>query len=145
MLAQVKVRGNGSDVTDSTPITSRDQLIAWIEGGARPQDQFRIGTEHEKIPFHRIDHSPVPYDGLPARGQGGVRTLLEGLQKRLDWAPVNDRDRTSSDSSMRRAGRGFRLSPAVNSNFPARRSTQSIKPTPSSTAIFRRSKPSPRL
>jgi len=47
------------DVTDSTPITSRDELVAWIAGGARPPEQFRIGTEHEKIPFHRIDRSPV--------------------------------------------------------------------------------------
>jgi glutamate--cysteine ligase len=78
------------DVTDSTPITSRDQLIAWIAGGARPPEQFRIGTEHEKFPFYRIDRSPVPYDGLPLRGKGGIRALLEGMQKRLGWAPVND-------------------------------------------------------
>jgi glutamate--cysteine ligase len=78
------------DVTDSTPITSRDQLIAWIEGGARPPQQFRIGTEHEKFPFYRIDRSPVPYDGLPLRGKGGIRALLDGMQKRLGWAPVND-------------------------------------------------------
>ncbi|MGB6327136.1 MAG: glutamate--cysteine ligase, partial [Methylocella sp.] len=61
------------DVTDSTPITSRDELVAWIAGGARPLEQFRIGTEHEKIPFHRIERSPVPYDGLPARGRVGIR------------------------------------------------------------------------
>src|ERR1700704_3751857 len=78
------------DGTDSTPITSRDQLIAWIEGGARPLEQFRIGTEHEKFPFYRIDRSPVPYDGLPLRGKGGIRALLEGMQKRLGWAPVHD-------------------------------------------------------
>jgi glutamate--cysteine ligase len=81
------------DVTDLTPIASRDQLVAWIEGGARPPEHFRIGTEHEKIPFYRTGGSPVPYDGLPARGQGGIRALLEGMQKRLGWAPVNDRGR----------------------------------------------------
>jgi glutamate--cysteine ligase len=79
------------DVTDSTPITSRDELVAWIAGGARPPEQCRIGTEHEKIPFYRTDRSPVPYEGLPARGQGGIRALLEGLQERLGWVPVNDR------------------------------------------------------
>ncbi len=78
------------DVTDSTPIASRDELIAWIEEGARPPEQFRIGTEHEKIPFYRTGRSPVPYVGLPARGEGGIRALLEGMQKRLGWAPVND-------------------------------------------------------
>ncbi|MDQ6703217.1 MAG: glutamate-cysteine ligase family protein, partial [Pseudomonadota bacterium] len=79
------------DVTDSTPITSRDELVAWIAGGARPPEQFRIGTEHEKIPFYRTGRSPVPYKVLPARGQGGIRALLERLQKRLGWVPVNDR------------------------------------------------------
>ena len=76
------------DVTDSRPITSRDELVNWIAGGARPPEQFRIGTEHEKIPFRRIDRSPVPYEYPPARG--GIRALLEGMQERLGWAPVND-------------------------------------------------------
>jgi glutamate--cysteine ligase len=79
------------DAPDLTPITSRDELVAWIAGGAKPPEQFRIGTEHEKIPFFRTSRSPVPYEGLPARGQGGIRALLEGMQKRLGWAPVNDR------------------------------------------------------
>ncbi|MGH6851209.1 MAG: glutamate--cysteine ligase, partial [Methylocella sp.] len=79
------------DVTDLTPITSRDELVAWIAGGARPPAQFRIGTEHEKIPFFKTGRSPVPYEDL--RGQGGICTLLEGMQKRLGWAVVNGRAR----------------------------------------------------
>jgi glutamate--cysteine ligase len=78
------------DVTDSTPITSRDQLIAWLEAGAKPPEQFRIGTEHEKFPFYRAGRLPVPYEGIPARGLGGIRALLEGMQRKLGWAPVND-------------------------------------------------------
>jgi glutamate--cysteine ligase len=78
------------DVSDTTPITSRDDLVAWVEAGAKSPALFRIGTEHEKIPFYRSGHAPVPYEGLPARGQGGIRTLLEGMQKRLGWAPVSD-------------------------------------------------------
>ncbi len=78
------------DVTDFTPITSRDELVVWIAGGARPPEQFRIGTEHEKIPFYRAGRVPVPYEGLPVRGQAGIRALLEEMQKRLGWAPVND-------------------------------------------------------
>jgi glutamate--cysteine ligase len=76
------------DVTDSTPILLRDELVAWLEAGAKPPAQFRIGTEHEKIPFYRSGHSPVPYEEL--QGQGGIRALLEGMQKRLGWAPVTD-------------------------------------------------------
>src|SRR5450631_2602838 len=78
------------DDTDSSPITSRDELVAWLEAGAKPPAQFRIGTEHEKIPFYQITRSAVPYKGLPARDQGGIRALLEGMQQRLGWAPVTD-------------------------------------------------------
>lgn len=78
------------DVTDLTPITSRDELVAWLEAGSKPAAQFQIGTEHEKIPFYKSSHSPVPYEGVTARGQGGIRTLLEGMQKQLGWDPVMD-------------------------------------------------------
>src|ERR1700736_5781201 len=77
-------------VTDSTPLTTRDELVAWIAGRARAPGQIRIGTGHEKIPFYRTGRSPVPYEDLPTRGQGGIRALLEGMQKRLGWASVND-------------------------------------------------------
>lgn len=78
------------DVSDSTPITSRDELVAWIEAGSKPASQFRVGTEHEKIPFYRADHSAVSYAGEPLRGRGGVRALLEGMQARLGWSPIHD-------------------------------------------------------
>ncbi|MGQ0445231.1 MAG: glutamate--cysteine ligase [Beijerinckiaceae bacterium] len=81
------------DVPDLTPIASRDELVAWIAGGAKPPAQFRIGTEHEKIPFFKTGHTPVPYEGLSARRQGGIRALLEGMQERLGWAKVADRGR----------------------------------------------------
>ena len=32
----------------------------------------------------------MPYEGLPAGGQGGIRALLEAMQKKLGWVPVND-------------------------------------------------------
>ena len=107
------------DGSDLTPIASRDELVAWIAGGAKPPEQFRIGTEHEKIPFYRSGRSPVPYEGLPARGQGGIRALLEGMQKRLGWAPVNDRahiiglfDATSGAGISLEPGGQFELSGA---------------------------------
>jgi glutamate--cysteine ligase len=73
------------DVDDLTPIESRDALVAWLEKGCKPRSAFRIGTEHEKIPFRVKDHRPVPYAG-PA----GIRALLEGLQTMLGWEPILD-------------------------------------------------------
>jgi glutamate--cysteine ligase len=78
------------DVSDTTPITSRDELVVWGESGAKPPHLFRVGTEHEKFPFYRDSHAPVPYAGLPAQNRGGIRALLEGMQKLMGWLPIMD-------------------------------------------------------
>lgn len=76
------------DVSDSTPVGSREELVSWIAAGEKPESRFRIGTEHEKFPFYRDDLAPVPYEGRA--GAGGIRALLEGMQQRLGWEPIVD-------------------------------------------------------
>ncbi|MBX3519469.1 MAG: glutamate--cysteine ligase [Xanthobacteraceae bacterium] len=71
------------DQIDMTPIETRDELVAWIAQGEKPKSEFRVGTEHEKIPFRTADHSPVPYEG-----RRGIRALLEGMQLLLGWEPI---------------------------------------------------------
>jgi glutamate--cysteine ligase len=73
------------DLTDSTPIASRDELVAWMEKGIKPKSSFRIGTEHEKFPFRVGTHQPVPYEG-----PSGINALLLGLQGMLGWEPIID-------------------------------------------------------
>jgi glutamate--cysteine ligase len=75
------------DVVDSEVVESRDALVAWLEAGCKPTGSFRVGTEHEKIPFYRADHSPVPY-----RGERGIRALLEGMRAHLGWDGIEDRE-----------------------------------------------------
>jgi len=76
------------DISDTTPIESRDELVAYLEGGSKPREKFRIGTEHEKFPFRPGTNEPVPYEG--ARG---IEALLKGMQERLGWNPIFDRDK----------------------------------------------------
>ena len=78
------------DVSDETPIASRDELVSWFVAGCKPPSDYRLGTEHEKFPFYRGDLSPVPYDGRPDRGAGGIRSLLEGMQAKTGWSPIED-------------------------------------------------------
>ena len=71
------------DVSDATPIESRDELVAWFEKGNKPPRDYRIGTEHEKFPFYKSSLAPVPY-----AGPRGIRALLEGMQGLLGWEPI---------------------------------------------------------
>ena len=74
------------DVVDSEIVESRDALVAWLEAGCKPAGPFRVGTEHEKIPFYRSGHSPVPY-----AGERGIEALLEGMRAHLGWEPIENR------------------------------------------------------
>jgi glutamate--cysteine ligase len=76
------------DTTDLTPVENRDQLVAWLEKGCKPREQWRIGTEHEKFGFYIADYAPVPYEG-----DRGIRALLEGMRERLGWDPILDEGR----------------------------------------------------
>ena len=75
------------DVSDASPIESRNELLTWISGGEKPKAHWRIGTEHEKIPFYRSDRSPVPY-----AGENGIGALLAGLERESGWEPIRDGD-----------------------------------------------------
>ena len=76
------------DVSDTTPLAGRDDLVGWIEAGCKPPGEHRIGTEHEKVPFYRADRAPVPYEGRD--GIGGIKSLLEGMRDVLGWEPIRD-------------------------------------------------------
>jgi glutamate--cysteine ligase len=71
------------DLVDMTPIETRDELVAWFEGGNKPRSQYRIGTEHEKFAFTIGRHEPVPYEG-----PRGIRALLDGMGMLLGWEPI---------------------------------------------------------
>ncbi|TCD04962.1 glutamate--cysteine ligase [Erythrobacteraceae bacterium CFH 75059] len=65
-------------------IESRAQLLAPFENGAKPPEQWRIGTEHEKLVFRTADH------GAPTYGEpGGIRDILLNLRE-FGWEPVEE-------------------------------------------------------
>ena len=66
----------------SRPIESRADLLSVFEGGEKPRQSWRIGTEHEKFVFRRSDHGAPSYDE-----PGGIRELLTGLTQ-FGWKPV---------------------------------------------------------
>lgn len=87
------------DVSDLTPIASRDELVAWIEAGEKAAGEFRVGTEHEKVPFRVKSKAPVPY-----AGPDGISALLEGLAGRTGWEPILDGDNLIGLANERSGG-----------------------------------------
>jgi glutamate--cysteine ligase len=75
------------DVSDATPIGARHELVEWIASGEKPRHAWRLGTEHEKVPFYRDGHAPVPYDG-----ERGIGALIEGMRRLTGWQPILDGD-----------------------------------------------------
>ncbi len=73
------------DVTDAEPVNGRRDLVAWLEAGCKSPENFKVGSEHEKILFYLSDLSPVPYEG-----ERGVGALLEGMGARLGWDRIED-------------------------------------------------------
>ncbi len=73
------------DVVDAQSIESRDDLVAWLESGSKSDAEFKVGAEHEKIPFMVADHSPVPYEG-----PRGIGALLQSMRERLGWDAIED-------------------------------------------------------
>jgi len=75
------------DGPQSPIIESRDELVAYLEAGAKPEADWAIGTEHEKFGFNVEDHAPVPYFG-----ERGIAALLEAHHKRFGWEPIREND-----------------------------------------------------
>jgi len=55
-------------------LTSRNQLLEAFSSGCKPREDWRIGTEHEKIGFCMDTLKPVPYEG-----KRSIRRTLELL------------------------------------------------------------------
>jgi glutamate--cysteine ligase len=105
-----------TDTSDSPLIQSRADLIAVFEGGEKPREAWRIGTEHEKFVYRCADHRAPSYDE-----KGGIRDLLHGLTE-FGWKPVIENGNTIALSgpdgtiSLEPAGQ-FELSGAALQNL----------------------------
>ena len=64
-------------------VQSSAELAEYLESGCKPEDQWRLGTEHEKFGYTLDDLKPLPY-----HGERGIRAILEGLAENCCWNPV---------------------------------------------------------
>ena len=84
----------------SPKITDKSQMIDRLASGCKHVEDWRIGTEHEKIGFCLEKKTPIPY-------VGGIQAILEKLQ-RFDWNPVFEGENVIA---LKREGASVSLEP----------------------------------
>ena len=67
---------------NATPVTDKAQIVEWLEGGCKPRESWRVGTEHEKFAYDAATFAPLAYDA-----PNGIRAILEELG-RFGWEPM---------------------------------------------------------
>jgi glutamate--cysteine ligase len=78
----------GSEPHAREPISSRDELVRYIASGAKPREQWRVGTEYEKVGVLRDSGLAAPFSGSQ-----GIEVVLRGLADRFGWEPKLERGR----------------------------------------------------
>ena len=78
----------GADLSAHEPVNSREQLIQYIAGGAKPRESWRVGTEYEKVGVLQESGVAAPFSG--ARG---IEAVLQGLAERYAWEPKREAGR----------------------------------------------------
>jgi len=79
---------NTSPVITSPSITSKTDLLAYMETGSKPdRTKWRIGSEHEKFIFYRPDRSPLAYNRVGDKP--GIKDVILEFVKR-GWEPVEE-------------------------------------------------------
>ncbi len=75
-----------TETSEGPLIEGRADLLSVFEGGEKPRETWRIGTEHEKFVYRCADHRAPSYEE-----PGGIRDLLMGLTE-FGWEPVIEGD-----------------------------------------------------
>ncbi len=68
-------------------VDTKEDLIRYFETGAKPREQWRVGTEYEKVAVSAVDGRALPYSG-----PNGVERILRELVDRFQWEPDNQED-----------------------------------------------------
>jgi glutamate--cysteine ligase len=63
-------------------ISKREELEGLFHSWGKPRDQWRVGTEYEKIGIQCDSGRAIPYSGPQ-----GVEAILKGLVERYQWQP----------------------------------------------------------
>src|SRR3981081_1081987 len=75
----------------SEPLQNKDDLIRYFASGAKPREQWRVGTEYEKVVVSARDGRALPFSG-PA----GVEEIMRRLVDRFGFEPDAENGRVGA-------------------------------------------------
>ena len=67
------------------PVRSLEDCIAYFRSGETSEDEWVIGTEHEKIGLYADTGERVPFEG-----ERGIGALLARIAQREGWKPISE-------------------------------------------------------
>ncbi|MCX8071816.1 MAG: glutamate--cysteine ligase [Candidatus Binatia bacterium] len=70
-----------ANVSEEVPVESYDDLVRYFEAACKPREQWRIGTEYEKVGVRVADGTAAPFTG-------GIEEILRRMADRFGWTPV---------------------------------------------------------
>jgi glutamate--cysteine ligase len=81
------MENNLASSSNTVKVESADELVAYLASGCKPENQWRLGTEHEKFGYTVDDLRPLPYSG-----KRSINAILTGLSEQFGWQPVLEND-----------------------------------------------------
>ncbi len=90
-------------VDPSSALQSLDDCVNYFHAGETPEEDWVIGTEHEKIAVYEDTFERVPYEG-----ERGIAVLLERISKQGEWVPILE---GSKIIGLKRGGASITLEP----------------------------------
>ena len=71
------------------PVEGMEDLLGYFRASETPREDWRVGTEHEKVGVYSDTGDRVPYEG-----PYGIGALLEKIAQATGWERVEERGRT---------------------------------------------------
>ncbi|HIF94698.1 MAG TPA: glutamate--cysteine ligase [Myxococcales bacterium] len=71
------------------PMEGREDLLEYFRDSETPREDWRVGTEHEKVGVYADTGDRVPFEG-----PYGIGALLEKIAAAIGWDPVEENGKT---------------------------------------------------
>ena len=110
-------------------LEKKEDLIRYFQTGAKPREQWRIGTEYEKVVVRTADGTAIPYSGA-----GGVEALLRRMAADYGFEPEDEHGHILALKGARRESRSSRAVRSSCRASSARRSTVRARSLPTTSS-----------